>query len=197
MYPTTMIEKIDSAKLPSKYGEFIIHGYKSEKGDEIVALTKGDISGEDVLVRIHSACLTGDVFHSRRCDCGNQLEMSIQAIDDEGRGVIMYVPTDEGRGIGILNKIRAYHLQDDGLDTIEANEVLGFKADLRHYDHIIEVLKDLSVKSVRLLTNNPEKLAELTKSDIPVKRVPIIIPPDKIAESYLETKRDKMGHMLD
>ncbi|MFH1836057.1 MAG: GTP cyclohydrolase II [Methanobacteriota archaeon] len=191
-----MIEKIDSALLPTKFGDFVVHAYKSGEGDEILALTKGDVAGDDVLVRVHSACLTGDVFHSRRCDCGNQLELSIDEIDREKRGIIIYIPTDEGRGIGILNKIKAYHLQDDGLDTVEANEALGFKADLRHYEYIVDVLKDLGVKSLRLLTNNPDKLVGFNNSDISVKRVPIIIPEDRISESYLKTKRDKMGHIL-
>ncbi len=191
-----MIEKIDSALLPTKFGDFVVHAYKSGEGDEILALTKGDVAGDDVLVRVHSACLTGDVFHSRRCDCGNQLELSIDEIDREKRGIIIYIPTDEGRGIGILNKIKAYHLQDEGLDTVEANEALGFKADLRHYEYIVDVLKDLGVKSLRLLTNNPDKLAGFNNSDISVKRVPIIIPEDRISESYLKTKRDKMGHIL-
>lgn len=191
-----MIEKVDSAKLPTKYGDFSVHGYRSGSGEEFVVLTKGDVSGKDVLVRVHSACLTGDVFHSRRCDCGNQLEMSIREIDEEERGVVVYVASHEGRGIGILNKIKAYRLQDEGLDTVDANNALGFEADLRDYSSVVEVLGDLGVESVRLLTNNPEKIRGFKGSGIKVTRVPIVIPEDKINESYLETKRKRMGHML-
>ena len=191
-----MIEKIDSAKLPTKYGDFLVHGYRSGRGEEFIVLTKGDISGEDVLVRVHSACLTGDVFHSRRCDCGNQLEMSIREIDEEGRGLIVYVASHEGRGIGILNKIRAYRLQDEGLDTVDANKALGFEADLRDYLSVVEIVGDLEVKSIRLLTNNPAKVRGFEGSGIKVRRVPIIIPKDKITESYLETKKTRMGHIL-
>ncbi|MFH1788853.1 MAG: GTP cyclohydrolase II [Candidatus Altiarchaeota archaeon] len=191
-----MIEKIDSAKLPTKYGDFTILGYRAVSGEEYVVLTKGDASGDDVLVRVHSACLTGDVFHSRRCDCGNQLEMSIRAIDEEERGVVVYVASHEGRGIGILNKVKAYHLQDDGLDTVDANKALGFEEDLRDYSQVVEILKELGVSSVRLLTNNPAKVSGFDGSGIKVKRVPIVIPKDKVTESYMETKKNRMGHML-
>jgi len=191
-----MIEKIDSAKLPTKYGDFLVHGYRSGRGEEFIVLTKGDIAGEDVLVRVHSACLTGDVFHSRRCDCGNQLEMSIREIDEEGRGIIVYVASHEGRGIGILNKIRAYRLQDEGFDTVDANKALGFEADLRDYLSVVEIVKDLGVKSIRLLTNNPAKVSGFEGSGIKVRRVPIVIPKDKVTESYLETKKTRMGHIF-
>lgn len=192
-----MIEKVDSASLPTKYGDFKILGYKADSGEEYIVLAKGDVAGDDVLVRVHSACLTGDVFHSRRCDCGNQLEMSIREIDEEKRGVIVYIASHEGRGIGILNKVKAYHLQDDGLDTVDANTALGFEADLRDYSQVVEILKDLNVSSVRLLTNNPAKVKGFDGSGIKVTRIPIVIPKDKITESYMETKKNRMGHILD
>lgn len=190
------MEKVGSAKLPTKYGDFTVHGFKGPDGEEIIVLTRGDVGGDDVLVRVHSACLTGDVLHSRRCDCGNQLEMSIRQVVEEDRGMIIYLYGHEGRGIGILNKIKAYALQDKGMDTVDANLELGFESDLRDYSIIPDVLTYFRVNSIRLLTNNPEKIKGLDNGKIKIKRVPIVIPPDKVNESYMETKRNRMGHLF-
>ncbi|VVB52708.1 Riboflavin biosynthesis protein RibBA [uncultured archaeon] len=190
------IEYVDEAVLPTEYGEFRIRGYRSPDCQEYVVLIKGDVAGKNALVRVHSACITGDVFHSRRCDCRLQLEESLCMIEQEGEGVIIYGASQEGRGIGILNKIRAYHLQDEGYDTVEANKKLGFLNDYRDFDAAYEIIKHLKVAKVRLLTNNPDKLRGFTEHSIPVERVPIIIKPDKINRKYLETKKKKMGHLL-
>lgn len=190
------VSKSSDAALPTKYGEFRVHGF-SGGGREYMVLTRGDVSGENVLLRIHSACLTGDVFHSLRCDCGDQFQEALAKIMDEDRGMLIYLPHQEGRGIGILNKLKAYELQDKGLDTVEANERLGFEGDERDYDFIPGILAHFKVESVRLLTNNPQKIKALEKHGIRVKRVPLIIPPQKRNEKYLETKKKRMGHMLD
>jgi 3,4-dihydroxy 2-butanone 4-phosphate synthase/GTP cyclohydrolase II len=162
-----------------------------------VALVRGEIGdGENVLVRVHSRCLTGDVFHSARCDCGPQLDAALERISAEGRGVLLYL-NQEGRGIGIANKIRAYELQDQGLDTVEANERLGFKADQRDYGIGVQILKDLGVKSMRLLSNNPRKLVGLEGYHLSiVEWLPLEIPASETTRRYLKTKKDKLGHKL-
>ena len=194
-----LIKRIAQANLPTKYGEFIAIAYKSTiDPDEHVALVKGDISGkEPVLVRVHSECLTGDIFGSLRCDCGDQIALAMQAIANEGRGVFLYM-RQEGRGIGLHNKIAAYALQDEGLDTVEANESLGFPADLRDYGIGAQILVDLGLKDIRLLTNNPRKVVGLEGYGLRVvQTLPLIVTPNPINIHYLETKQRKMGHLLD
>ena len=175
-----------------------MHAYESPiDGETHVALVRGDIGdGSDVLVRVHSKCLTGDVFHSARCDCGPQLDAAMQRIAAEGRGVLLYL-NQEGRGIGLANKIRAYALQDQGLDTVEANEQLGFKADQRDYGIGAQILRDLGVRSMRLLTNNPRKFVGLEGYGLSVTAtVPLEIPAGEHTRKYLKTKKDKLGHTL-
>jgi 3,4-dihydroxy 2-butanone 4-phosphate synthase/GTP cyclohydrolase II len=193
-----LVQKVAEAKLPTKYGEFIVIAYKSTvDADEHVALVKGDISGDEpVLVRIHSECLTGDVFGSLRCDCGDQIALAMQSINDEGKGVFLYM-RQEGRGIGIHNKLRAYALQDQGMDTVEANIALGFKPDLRDYGIGAQILADLGLHNIRLLTNNPKKVIGLESYGIEiVETVPLIAPPNPYNLHYLQTKQEKLGHNL-
>lgn len=190
---------VASAKLPTVYGEFRIKGYVNDiTGEHHVALVCGDIrDGEDVLCRVHSECLTGDVFGSARCDCGDQLHTAMKMVQEEGRGVILYM-RQEGRGIGLINKLKAYELQEHGRDTVEANVELGFEPDLREYWSGAQMLQDLGVKSIRLMTNNPSKIYGLEGFDFKItQRVPIEIQPGKYDEFYLRTKKDKMGHVFE
>jgi len=192
------VSLVASAQLPTPWGVFTMTGFKENAtGKEHVSLSMGDIStDEPVLSRIHSECLTGDALFSLRCDCGFQLQAALQKIAKEGRGVLLYV-RQEGRGIGLLNKIHAYHLQDNGADTVEANEALGFAPDLRDYSVCVEMLKQLSVKSLRLMTNNPRKLKAMEAHGIHiVERVPLEEGRNPYNEFYLHTKAGKLGHML-
>lgn len=192
------VERVATAHLPTKRGDFKIAGYRSLTSDEeFVVLYKGEMDGDvPTLVRIHSQCLTGDVFGSIKCDCGPQLHKTMEMIEAEGRGAIVY-QQQEGRGIGIINKIRAYELQDQGADTIEANEKLGFEADAREYQQCAEILFDLGLCKVKVISNNPDKLAALERAGLRiVERVPIEVPAEQPAAHYLRTKKEKMGHLL-
>jgi len=193
-----LVKRTATAALPTEHGAFRIFAYGNQLDNEThVALVRGEIGdGKDVLVRVHSKCLTGDVFHSARCDCGAQLETAMARIAQEGRGVLLYL-NQEGRGIGLTNKIRAYELQDQGLDTVEANERLGFKADQRDYGIGAQILSDLGVKTMRLLTNNPRKFVGLQGYGLSVSEaVPLEIPASDSTRKYLKTKKDKLGHTL-
>lgn len=190
------IIKKEAANLPTEYGDFTTTVYECDEGLHHIALVKGDIKDKDVLVRVHSECLTGDVFHSCRCDCNQQLDKALKLIAKEG-GVLIYL-RQEGRGIGLLNKIKAYNLQDKGRDTVEANEELGFKADARDYTVGVQILADLGIKRIRLMTNNPKKIEGLGKYGIKiVERVPLIIKPTTTNKKYLEAKKEKLGHRLE
>lgn len=199
--PDFKLIKVAEAELPSRFGHFRIFGFEGVRPtetEEAVALKLGDLSPElgPALVRIHSQCLTGDVFHSLRCDCRSQLELALDQIVAEGRGLLIY-EHQEGRGIGLLNKLRAYELQDEGRDTVQANEDLGFAADLRDYALPAAILNYFKVAEVRLLSNNPAKVDALENAGIKVvERAPIVVPPIATTAEYLKTKREKMGHLF-
>jgi len=193
-----LVERVVSTRLPTAYGDFTAVGYRSLVDDKHhVALVKGEVAGRpDILVRVHSECLTGDVFHSLRCDCGEQLASALAMIEREGEGVLLYL-AQEGRGIGLLNKLRAYRLQEDGLDTVEANERLGLPADLRDYGIGAQILVDLGLSSIRILTNNPKKIRGLEGYGLSVSaQIPIVHAPNEHNEAYLRTKAQRMGHTL-
>ena len=193
------MQMVAHANLPTRYGRFRIYGFQgSEPQEEAIALVRGNLNGKNVpLVRVHSQCLTGDVLASLRCDCRAQLELSLKKIGQAPSGILLYLP-QEGRGIGLMNKLRAYELQDNGMDTVEANETLGFAADARDYDFSAQILKKLGAIRIRLLSNNPEKVRQLEKSGIHVvERVPCQPRVSKISRAYLKTKKRKMGHLLE
>ena len=197
------IQQVASADFPTRWGQFRIYGFRGQFGsdgarrvEEAVALVMGDVQSAPPLVRIHSQCLTGDVFHSLRCDCRQQLELSLSLIANEDAGILIY-EQQEGRGIGLMAKLQAYELQDAGLDTVEANERLGFKNDYRDFTLPAEILKTLGVTRVRLLSNNPEKVGALERSGVQVvERVPCEVTPSPHAEEYLKTKKEKLGHLF-
>ncbi len=193
------VKLIAQAALPTRHGRFTIYGFKGRGPlDEAIALVRGKLNGKSApLVRVHSQCLTGDVLASLRCDCRAQLELSLKKIGQAGSGILLYLP-QEGRGIGLMNKLRAYQLQDGGMDTVEANEKLGFAADARDYDFSAQILKKLGATRIRLLSNNPEKVRQLELSGIRVtQRVPCQPRISKISRAYLQTKKNKMGHLLE
>lgn len=194
----TLVKEVASPRLPTEYGEFRIHAYRSDvTGDENVALVMGEIDPEEpILVRVHSQCLTGDIFGSARCDCGPQLHQALARIGAEGRGIVLYL-LQEGRGIGLINKLRAYELQDQGKDTVEANEHLGFRPDQRDYGIGAQILRNLGVRKMRLMTNNPSKYIALDGYGLEiVERVQLEVPPTDLSRDYLRTKREKLGHLL-
>jgi GTP cyclohydrolase II len=199
--PDLTLRKVAEADFPTRFGHFRIYGFEGvrpNETEEAVVLKLGDLhsTAGAPLVRIHSQCLTGDVFHSLRCDCRSQLELALDQIVAEQRGLLIY-EHQEGRGIGLLNKLRAYELQDEGLDTVQANEELGFKADLRDYALPAAILKSFGVTEVRLLSNNPDKVAALENAGVKVvERAPIIVPPLETTAEYLKTKREKLGHLF-
>ena len=193
------VRYVETSRLPTAWGEFDMHGFEDpESNKEHVVLTMGDVGdGQPVLARIHSECLTGDALFSMRCDCGNQLQAALKAISDEGRGALFYL-RQEGRGIGLLNKIKAYKLQDAGADTVEANEQLGFGADMRDYSVLGPMVKHLKIKSVRLMTNNPRKVAALEEQWVKVvERLALHTDSNPHNEKYLRTKAGKLGHMFE
>ena len=200
---TKALRPIASAEFPTRWGKFRIYGFRAESGadgggevEEAVALVMGDVHSSPPLVRVHSQCLTGDVFHSLRCDCRQQLEMALAMIRDLGAGILIY-EQQEGRGIGLMAKLQAYELQDAGLDTVEANERLGFRADHRDFALPGEMLKALGVTRIRLLSNNPEKVEALQRAGVEVvERVPCEVEPSPHAEEYLKTKKEKLGHLF-
>ena len=194
----SLVKRVANAKLPTDFGVFRVYAFENQVDRHThIALVCGEIgNGKDILVRVHSQCLTGDVFHSARCDCGAQLEVAMERIAAEGRGILLYL-RQEGRGIGLANKLRAYELQDEGFDTVEANERLGFPADRREYGVSVRMLVDLGVHSVRLLSNNPRKLAGVTGDGLSMsERIPLEIPASEFTRRYLKTKKDKLGHEL-
>lgn len=193
------VRYVQTCRLPTPFGVFDMHGFEEpDTGKEHIALTLGELdSSEPMLARTHSECLTGDALYSMRCDCGYQLEEALRSIAREGRGILLYL-RQEGRGIGLLNKIRAYHLQDQGADTVEANEKLGFAADLRDYSMCKDMLEHLGIRSLRLMTNNPRKVAALTSYGIDIaERVPLHVGRNPHNEGYLATKQSKLGHWLE
>jgi GTP cyclohydrolase II len=200
MPPAFELKKVAEADFPSRFGQFRIYGFEGRTNgivEESVVLKMGDIEGDPPLVRVHSQCLTGDVFHSLRCDCRAQLELALRTIASEGRGLLIY-EHQEGRGIGLMNKLRAYELQDHGADTVEANEQLGFEADLRGYVLPGKILRFFGLEAVRLMSNNPEKIEALERAGVAVtERVPCLVTPMDSTEDYLRTKKEKMGHLLD
>ena len=195
-----LVARMGTAKMPTMFGEFVCHAYQSTlDGQEYVAFVKGEVEGKaDVLVRVHSQCLTGDVFQSARCDCGPQLRQAMEKIEEAGEGVVLYIMAHEGRGIGLTHKIRAYKLQDQGRDTIEANKELGFAPDLRDYGIGAQVLADLGITSMRLMTNSPQKFAGIEGYGLSItERVPLETNPTEQNIAYLRTKRDRLGHLLE
>jgi GTP cyclohydrolase II len=200
MPPAFELVKVAEADFPTRFGHFRIYGFEGRTAgvvEESVVLKMGEIEGPPPLVRVHSQCLTGDVFHSLRCDCGEQLELALRTIALEGRGLLIY-EHQEGRGIGLMNKLRAYQLQDAGADTVEANEQLGFEADLRGYTLPGAILRYFGLRAVRLMSNNPEKIEALERAGVTVtERVPSIVDAQDSTQDYLRTKKEKMGHLLD
>ncbi|MDI6799222.1 MAG: bifunctional 3,4-dihydroxy-2-butanone-4-phosphate synthase/GTP cyclohydrolase II [Actinomycetota bacterium] len=195
-----VVQKVAQINLPTKFGDFKAMAYESLIDNEChIAMVRGEVSGKkDVLVRVHSECLTGDIFKSLRCDCGSQLDIALRMIDEEGLGVLLYIIGQEGRGLGLINKLKAYELQEEGDDTVEANERLGFPADLRDYGIGAQVLVDLGLETIRLITNNPTKIIGLKGYGLKItERVPLQIPPTEQNLRYLRTKREKLNHMLD
>ncbi|MFA5049402.1 MAG: GTP cyclohydrolase II [Candidatus Micrarchaeia archaeon] len=188
------MEKIPSAKFPTEFGEFRIYSFS----DDLIVLSLGEVfEKKELLVRVHSQCFTGDVFQSKRCDCHLQLFSSLEMISLENSGMLIYLRNHEGRGIGLKNKIKAYSLQDEGLDTIEANHQLGFPTDAREYDQIKAVFEYFKITSIQLITNNPDKIAKIKKNGISItQRIPLIIKPNEFNSKYLKDKKEKMGHLL-
>jgi 3,4-dihydroxy 2-butanone 4-phosphate synthase/GTP cyclohydrolase II len=198
MHNESMVREVAKAKLPTEFGEFEMHAFENQLDKQThIALVFGQVGdGADIMVRVHSQCLTGDVLHSLRCDCGGQLDAAMRRIAEEGRGVLLYL-NQEGRGIGLANKIRAYELQDQGLDTVEANEKLGFKADQRDYGIGVQILRELGVRTMRLLSNNPRKLVGIEGYGLSISEwIPLEIPASESTRRYLKTKKDKLGHKL-
>ena len=194
----SLVRRVASANMPTDYGDFRVHAFENQVDHQThIALVRGDVGdGENLLIRVHSSCLTGDGLHSIRCDCGAQLDAAMRRIAMEGRGVLLYL-NQEGRGIGLANKIRAYELQDEGFDTVEANERLGFKADQRDYGMGIQILRDLGVKTMRLMSNNPRKLVGIEGYGLSITEwIPLEIPASESTRRYLKTKKEKLGHKL-